>query len=174
MHECEVYHGWRGMTMKGPPDRRKVQDGADGENVKPKAKGDTSAKSHWQFFIPTNTFPRWMSPLWKRGHDVADCWRKKQRPVKDIRRTNFEQGQVIQERKRELQVMQTIQKTKLQQLTVLDVYRSLRRKRSGMKLRFFTHLKENETPKPLKWWKDSKIPVIQYSRVSVLWVVESW
>ena len=65
-----------------------------------------------------------MSPLWKKGHDVADCWRKKQRPVQDIRRTKFEQGQVIQERKRELQVMQTIQKTKLQHLTVLDVYRS--------------------------------------------------
>ena len=27
---------------------------------------------------------------------------------------------------------------------------------------------------PLKWWNDSKIPVIQYSRVSVLWVVGSW
>ena len=34
-----------------------------------------------------------------------------------------------------------------------------------------THLKEIGTLQLLKWWKDSKIPVIQYSRVSVLRVV---
>ena len=39
---------------------------------------------------------------------------------------------------------------------------------------FFIHLKENGTLQPPKWWSDSKIPVIQYSRVSVLWVVGSW
>ena len=42
----------------------------------------------------------------------------------------------------------------------LDVPRSWRRKRSGKE--------ENGTLLPLKWWHDSKIPVIQYSRVSVL------
>ena len=56
VHECEVYHGWRGMTMKGPPDRRKVQDGAGDENVKPKAKGDTSAKSIGNSSYPQTHF----------------------------------------------------------------------------------------------------------------------
>ena len=46
-----------------------------------------------------------------------------------------------------------------------DVSRSWRRKL------FFTHLKENGTPQPLQMVNDSKIPVIQNSRVSVL---ESW
>ena len=46
-------------------------------------------------------------------------------------------------------------------------------KRSGMEL-FFTHLKVNGTLQPAKWWSDSEIPVIQCSRVSVLWVVASW
>ena len=56
VHECEVYHGWRGMTMKGPPDRRKVQDGAGDENVKPKEKGDTSAKSIGNSSYPQTHF----------------------------------------------------------------------------------------------------------------------
>ena len=29
-------------------------------------------------------------------------------------------------------------------------------------------------PLKLKWWNDSKIPFLHYSKVSVLWVVESW
>ena len=41
------------------------------------------------------------------------------------------------------------------------------RKRSGMEL-FFAHLKENEISQPIRWWKDSKTQVIQYSGVSVL------
>ena len=49
----------------------------------------------------------------------------------------------------------------------------LETKRSGMEL-FLTHLKENGTLQPLTCWNDSKIQVIQYSRVSVLWVVGSW
>ena len=39
--------------------------------------------------------------------------------------------------------------------------------RSGMEL-FVTHLKGNGTLQLPKLWSDSKIPVIQYSRVSVL------
>ena len=42
----------------------------------------------------------------------------------------------------------------------------LERKRSGMEL-FLTHLKKNEIPQPIRWCKDSKTQVIQYSRVSV-------
>ena len=53
-----------------------------------------------------------MSPLWEKGHDAAYCWRKR-RLAEELRRTKSEQGQVIQERKRELQVTQTIQKTTL-------------------------------------------------------------
>ena len=49
----------------------------------------------------------------------------------------------------------------------------LETKGSGMEL-FLTHLEENGTLQPLKRWNDSKIQVIQYSRVSVLWVVEFW
>ena len=37
-----------------------------------------------------------------------------------------------------------------------------------------THLKENGTPSPHRWWDASRKPVIQYSRASVLWVVEFW
>ena len=40
----------------------------------------------------------------------------------------------------------------------------LETKRGGMEL-LQKHLKENGTLQPLKWWNDSKIPVIQYSRV---------
>ena len=43
----------------------------------------------------------------------------------------------------------------------------LETERSGMEP-FLKHLKENGTLQPLKWWNDSRIPVIQYSRVSVL------
>ena len=49
----------------------------------------------------------------------------------------------------------------------------LEMKRSGLEL-FVAHLKENGTLQPLIWWNDSKIQVIQYSRVWVLWVVGSW
>ena len=37
-----------------------------------------------------------------------------------------------------------------------------------------THLEENGIPSPHRWWNDSKKPVTQYSRASVLWVVEFW
>ena len=51
-------------------------------------------------------------------------------------------------------------------------FSGLETKRSGMEL-FLTHLRENEILQPLTWWNDSmrldsKIQVIQYSRVSVL------
>ena len=54
----------------------------------------------------------------------------------------------------------------------LDVSRS--RRRTQVVWNSSLHLKENGTLQPPKWWSDSKIPVIQYSRVSVLWVVGSW
>ena len=43
----------------------------------------------------------------------------------------------------------------------------LETKRSGMEL-FLTHLRENGTLQPLRWWNDSKTQVIQYSRVLVI------
>ena len=49
----------------------------------------------------------------------------------------------------------------------------LEMKRSVVEL-FLAHLKENEILQQLRCWNDSKIQVIQYSRVLVLWVVEFW
>ena len=49
---------------------------------------------------------------------------------------------------------------------------TLETKRNGMELSV-KHLKENGIPPPHKWWNDSKKPVTQCSRASVLWVVES-
>ena len=37
-----------------------------------------------------------------------------------------------------------------------------------------THLKENGIPSPNRWWNASKKLVTQYSRASVLWVVDFW
>ena len=47
---------------------------------------------------------------------------------------------------------------------------ALETKRSGTELSI-THLKENGIPSPRRWWNDSKKPVTQYSRVSVLEIV---
>ena len=49
----------------------------------------------------------------------------------------------------------------------------LERKRSGMEF-FLTHLRENEIPQPISWWKDSKTQVTQSLHVPVLRVVEFW